>query len=274
MFGSKIDLFKKEWLDVVFAKKNKSYGAYELRQMNAANTSKSLLIASVVFILLFLAPKIYALIAGILPEPPPEKQTEVIMQSPPPIDEKVVTPPPVEPPPPKQNQVKFPPPIVKPDEQVRDEEPPKAEDLKVADPGQKTIEGDPNAEIVQIAAAGEGPKQAAVVEDNTIYNHVSMENPPMYPGGMQKFYDWVGSTLRYPAMATDNNIQGTVQVSFTIEKDGTLTDVKSEGRKLGYGMEEEAVRVLRLSKRWNVGMQNGKPVRVKYNIPLKFTMPQ
>ena len=274
MFGSKIDLFKKEWLDVVFAKKNKSYGAYELRQMNAANTSKSLLIASVVFILLFLAPKIYALIAGILPEPPPEKQTEVIMQSPPPIDEKVVTPPPVEPPPPKQDQVKFPPPIVKPDEQVRDEEPPKAEDLKVADPGQKTIEGDPNAEIVQIAAAGEGPKQAAVVEDNTIYNHVSMENPPMYPGGMDKFYAWVGSTLRYPAMATDNNIQGTVQVSFTIEKDGTLTDVKSEGRKLGYGMEEEAIRVLKLSKRWNVGMQNGKPVRVKYNIPLKFTMPQ
>ena len=274
MFGSKIDLFKKEWLDVVFAKKNKSYGAYELRQMNAANTSKSLLIASVVFILLFLAPKIYALIAGILPEPPPEKQTEVIMQSPPPIDEKVIPPPPVEPPPPKQDQVKFPPPIVKPDEQVRDEEPPKAEDLKVADPGQKTIEGDPNAEIVQIAAAGEGPKQAVVVEDNTIYNHVSMENPPMYPGGMQKFYDWVGSTLRYPAMATDNNIQGTVQVSFTIEKDGTLTDVNTEGRKLGYGMEEEAVRVLRLSKRWNVGMQNGKPVRVKYNIPLKFTMPQ
>ena len=274
MFGSKIDLFKKEWLDVVFAKKNKSYGAYELRQMNAANTSKSLLIASVVFILLFLAPKIYALIAGILPEPPPEKQTEVIMQSPPPIDEKVVPPPPVEPPPPKQDQVKFPPPIVKPDEQVRDEEPPKAEDLKVADPGQKTIEGDPSAEIVQIAAAGEGPKQAAVVEDNTIYNHVSMENPPMYPGGMQKFYDWVGSTLRYPAMANDNNIQGTVNVSFTIEKDGSLTDVKSEGRKLGYGMEEEAIRVLKLSKRWNVGMQNGKPVRVKYNIPLKFTMPQ
>ena len=274
MFGSKIDLFKKEWLDVVFAKKNKSYGAYELRQMNAANTSKSLLIASVVFILLFLAPKIYALIAGILPEPPPEKQIEVIMQSPPPIDEKVVPPPPVEPPPPKQDQVKFPPPIVKPDEQVRDEEPPKAEDLKVADPGQKTIEGDPSAEIVQIAAAGEGPKQAAVVEDNTIYNHVSMENPPMYPGGMDKFYAWVGSTLRYPAMANDNNIQGTVNVSFTIEKDGSLTDVKSEGRKLGYGMEEEAIRVLKLSKRWNVGMQNGKPVRVKYNIPLKFTMPQ
>jgi protein TonB len=274
MFGSKIDLLKKEWLDVVFAKKNKSYGAYELRQSSASNTTKSLLIASAVYILLFMAPKIYALIAGMVPEPPPEKQTEVIMQPPPPIDEKVIPPPPVEPPPPKQDQVKFPPPIVKPDEQVRDEEPPKAEDLKVADPGQKTIEGDPNAEIVQIAPVGEGPKQAVVVEDNTIYSHVSMENPPTYPGGIQKFYDWLGNTIRYPAMASENNIQGTVYVSFTIEKDGTLTDVKIDGRKLGYGLDEEATRVLKLSKRWNPGMQNSKPVRVKYNIPVKFSMPQ
>jgi len=274
MFGAKIDLFNKEWLDVVFAKKNKSYGAYELRQANAANTSKSLLIASAVFILLFMAPKIYALIAGLVPEKEPEKQTEVVMQSPPPLDEKVIPPPPVEPPPPKTDQVKFPPPIVKPDEEVRDEEPPKAEDLKVADPGQKTIEGDPTADIVQIAPAGEGPKQAKIVEDNTVYDHVSMENPPTYPGGIQKFYDWVGNTVKYPPMASENNVQGTVYITFTIEKDGSLTDVKVEGRKLGYGLDDEAVRVLKLSKRWNAGMQNGKPVRVKYNIPLKFTMPQ
>ncbi|RZK51570.1 MAG: energy transducer TonB, partial [Pedobacter sp.] len=108
MFGSKIDLFNKEWLDVVFAKKNKSYGAYELRQTSSWNTTKSLLIASTVFILLFLAPRIYALFSGMVPEPPPEKEVEVVIQSPPPIDPEVKTPPPVEPPPPKQDQVKFP----------------------------------------------------------------------------------------------------------------------------------------------------------------------
>lgn len=271
---SKIDLFKKEWLDLVFAKKNRSYGAYELRTQNGANTTKSLLIGASVFILLFLSPKIYSLFAGMVPEPPQEKMTEVVMQPPPPIDEKVQPPPPVEPPPPRTDQVKFPPPIVKPDEQVRDEEPPKAEDLKVADPGQKTIEGDPTADIVQIAPAGEGPKQAIVVEDNTIYNSVTMENPPTYPGGIQKFYDWLGSAIKYPPMANENNISGTVYASFTIERDGTLSDVKVEGRKLGYGLEEEAIRVLRMSKRWNPGMQNGRPVRVKYNIPVKFSMPQ
>ena len=273
MFGSKIDLFNKEWLDVVFAKKNKSYGAYELRQTNSSNTAKSLLIASAIFILLFLAPKIYALLSGILPEPPPEKVVEITMQPPPPINPEVKTPPPVEPPPPKQDQVKFPPPIVKPDNEVRDEEPPKMEDLKKADPGQKTMEGDPDAEIVQIAAAGEGPKQAAVVEDNTVYNFVSMENPPTYPGGMQKFYDFLGQNIKYPPMAQDQNIQGNVHVSFTVEKDGSITDAKVE-RKLGYGTDEEAIRVLRLAKRWNPGMQNGKPVRVKYNIPIKFSLAQ
>jgi protein TonB len=273
MFGSKIDLFKKEWLDVVFAKKNKSYGAYELRQTSSANTTKSLFIASVIFILLFLAPRIYALLAGILPEPPPEKVVEMVMQPPPPINPDVKTPPPVEPPPPKQDQVKFPPPIVKPDNEVRDEEPPRAEDLKKADPGQKTMEGDPEADIVQIATAGEGPKQAAVVEDNTVYNFVSMENPPTYPGGMDKFYKFLGDNIKYPPMAQDQNIQGNVHVSFTVEKDGSITDAKVE-RKLGYGTDEEAIRVLKLAKRWNPGMQNGKPVRVKYNIPIKFSLAQ
>jgi len=273
MFGSKIDLFNKEWLDVIFAKKNKNYGAYELRQTNAANTSKSLLIASAIFILLFLAPKIYALIAGILPEPPKEKVVEMVMQAPPPINPDVKTPPPVEPPPPKQDQIKFPPPIVKPDNEVRDEEPPKAEDLKKADPGQKTIEGDPSADIVQIAPAGEGPKQAAQVEDNTVYNFVSMENPPNYPGGIQKFYDYLTNNIKYPAMATEAGISGTLYLSFTVEKDGSVTDAKVD-RKVGYGMDEEAIRVLRASKRWNPGMQNGKPVRVKYNIPIKFNLQQ
>lgn len=270
---SKIDLFNKEWIDVVFAKKNKAYGAYELRQTNASNTTKSLFIASAIFIFLFLAPRLYALIKGLVPEPPPEKVTEVIMQAPPPINPEVQTPPPVEPPPPKQDQVKFPPPIVKPDNMVRDEQPPTVEDLKKADPGQKTIEGDPTAEPVQITAAGEGPKQAVVVEDNTVYNFVSMENPPAYPGGIEKFYKFLGDNIKYPPMAAENNIQGNVFVSFTVEKDGSLTDIKID-RKLGYGTDEEAVRVLKLSRRWNPGMQNGKPVRVKYNIPIKFSLQQ
>jgi protein TonB len=74
-------------------------------------------------------------------------------------------------------------------------------------------------------------------------------------------------------MATEAGISGTLYLSFTVEKDGSVTDAKVE-RKVGYGMDEEAIRVLRASKRWNPGMQNGKPVRVKYNIPIKFNLQQ
>ena len=255
MFGSKIDLFNKEWLDVVFAKKNKDYGAYELRKQNGANTSRALLFASAAFILLFLIPKIVTLIKGQLPEEEIVKQVEVV----------------VAPPPPKTDQIKFPPPIVKPDNQVRDEDPPQIEQLKAADPGQKTIEGDPGADIVVAGPVGEGPKQAAVVEDTKVYDFVSIETQPGFPGGMDKFYAYLHKAVRYPPMAQENNIQGKVFLSFVVEKDGSLTDIKVE-RKLGGGTDEEAIRVLKASPKWTPGIQNGKPVRVKYNIPISFTL--
>ena len=74
-------------------------------------------------------------------------------------------------------------------------------------------------------------------------------------------------------MAQENNIQGKVFLSFIVEKNGSLTDIKVE-RKLGYGTDEEAVRVLAASPKWVAGVQNGKFVRVKYNIPINFAMPQ
>lgn len=110
-------------------------------------------------------------------------------------------------------------------------------------------------------------------ENNTVYSFVSMETPPSYPGGIEKFYTFLNDNIKYPEVAKENNVQGNVFVSFTVEKDGSLSDIKID-RKLGYGTDEEAIRVLKLSRRWNPGMQNGKPVRVKYNIPIRFSPKQ
>jgi protein TonB len=271
MFGSKIDLLKTEWLDVVFANKNKKYGAYELRKSSSAITARALLIASAAFVLLFITPKILSVIKGKLPEDNEVKQVEVTVAPPPPVNPETPPPPPVEPPPPKQDQIKFPPPIVKPDNEVIDKEPVQIEDLKKADPGQKTIEGDPTADIVIAGPVGDGPKQAAVVEDTKVYDFVSIETQPGFPGGMDKFYAYLKKAVRYPAMAQENNIQGKVFLSFVVEKNGDLTDIKVE-RKLGGGTDEEAIRVLKNSPKWTPGIQNGKPVRVKYNIPISFTL--
>ncbi|ACU06278.1 hypothetical protein [Pedobacter heparinus] len=78
MFGSKIDLLKTEWLDVVFAHKNKKYGAYELRKESSAITTRALFIASAIFVLVFIAPKILSVIKGKLPEDNEVKQVEVV----------------------------------------------------------------------------------------------------------------------------------------------------------------------------------------------------
>ncbi|MDQ7949351.1 MAG: TonB family protein [Pedobacter sp.] len=108
-------------------------------------------------------------------------------------------------------------------------------------------------------------------EANKVYSFVALEQPPTYPGGIAKFYEFLGKNMKYPTAAIDNEIQGNVHLSFTVEKDGSLTDLKVE-RKLGFGTDEEALRVVKLAKRWNPGLQNGKPVRVKYNIPVKFSL--
>jgi len=122
-------------------------------------------------------------------------------------------------------------------------------------------------QLQNLIIIGYSPKSEET--DRTLYNFVSIANPPTYPGGMEQFYKFLGNNIKYPSAAIDNEIQGNVHVSFIVEKDGSLTDLKVE-RKLGFGTDEEALRVLKMAKRWNPGIQNGRPVRVKYNVPIRF----
>lgn len=271
MLGSKLDLFKPEWLDVVFQGRNKAYGAYELRKENPRTTSKAVLIGGLLFIIAITSPLVIRYISGILPEEEKFKETEVVLAPPPPIDEKELPPPPPEPPKPKLDQVRFPPPVVVPAEEVRDEEPPTVEELKVADPGQKTIEGDPNAEIKIDEPVGEAPKEAEVTEDNSVKDFASVEVLPEPPGGMAGWSKYLGKNLKYPPIARENNISGRVFVSFVVEKNGNLTDIKVM-RGVGGGCDEEAVRVLKNAPAWKPGIQNGRPVRVAYTMPIVFQL--
>jgi protein TonB len=267
MLGSKLDIFKPEWLEVVFAGRNKAYGAYELRKENPKTTSRALLVGSVLFVVAVTAPLVIRYIAGILPDDTEQfKQTEVVLAAPPPID-KDTPPPPPEPPKPKVDQVRFPPPVVVPAEQVRDEEPPTVQELKVADPGQKTIEGDPNAEVRIDEPVG----NSDVVEDNSIVDFASVEVMPEFPGGQAGWGKYLQKNMKYPPIARENNITGRVIVSFVVEKNGDLTDIKVL-RGIGGGCDEEAVRVLKSAPAWKPGVQNGRNVRVAYTMPIFFQL--
>lgn len=109
------------------------------------------------------------------------------------------------------------------------------------------------------------------VEDVKVYDFVSVDRQPSFPGGMANFYTYIKNSVKYPKEAYTNKIEGKVFLSFVVEKDGKLTDVKVE-RTLGYGTDEEATRVLRESPKWDPGILNRTPVRVKFNIPISFSL--
>lgn len=91
-----------------------------------------------------------------------------------------------------------------------------------------------------------------------------IEKQPEYPGGILEFYKFVGKNFKTPAEA---KIEGKVLLEFMIEKDGSLSEFKIV-KDLGFGIGDEAIRVLKLSPKWNPGLANGKPVRVQYNLPI------
>jgi protein TonB len=108
-----------------------------------------------------------------------------------------------------------------------------------------------------------------VVEEAPIFTVV--ESMPEFPGGMQELYTFLGNNIKYPVMAKESGIQGKVYVTFVVEVDGSITDVRVL-RGIGGGCDEEAVRVVQNMPKWTPGKQRGKPVRVQYNLPVRFTL--
>ncbi len=94
---------------------------------------------------------------------------------------------------------------------------------------------------------------------------------PRFPGGAPGIGELLGANLVYPKQASRNGTQGRVIVTFIIEKDGHLTDIKV-ARGIGDGCDEEAVRVIKLSPNWKPGYLSGIPVRVAFSVPVSFTM--
>jgi protein TonB len=94
---------------------------------------------------------------------------------------------------------------------------------------------------------------------------------PEFPGGKEALFAYIGKNLKYPEQAVEEGVEGVVFVTFVVEADGKITGVKVL-RGIGFGCEEEAVRVVRGMPNWTPGKQLGKPVRVKYNLPIRYKL--
>ncbi|SKB46200.1 BlaR1 peptidase M56 [Sphingobacterium nematocida] len=104
---------------------------------------------------------------------------------------------------------------------------------------------------------------------NEVFTEV--ENAPKPPEGMAVFRKWIGDNYQYPSGAIDAGVKGTIRVQFIVEKDGSLSNVKST-EDLGYGTGEAAVHLLSNAPKWIPGVQNGRTVRVEYELPIRLDL--
>lgn len=107
------------------------------------------------------------------------------------------------------------------------------------------------------------------VEEAEIFTVV--ESMPEFPGGQIAMMKYLNKNMEYPQMARESGIHGRVYVTFVVETDGRVTDIRIL-RGIGGGCDEEAVRVVENMPKWTAGKQRGKPVRVQFNLPIIFTL--
>jgi protein TonB len=165
-----------------------------------------------------------------------------------PITEQKVKPPP--PPPPKQvTQIKI----------VED-------DVDVDEDIDLDVEADDETIVEEYIPPEEEEED---IREDEIFTVV--ESMPEFPGGMGALMKYLAENIKYPPLAKESGIQGRVFINFVVEPNGAISNVKVL-RGIGGGCDEEAVRVVEAMPKWKAGMQRGKPVRVSYNLPVKFTL--
>jgi len=258
----KLDLLNNHWLEIVFEGRNKRYGAYDLRKSITKSTTRAFIIGTIVFAILVSIPTIMRMIPDAQEDTTLDQKITAVKMPPKQEKPKENLPPPP-PPPPKVDQVKFVKPVVAKAEEVV-EEIAVVKDLKDKNIGKETIKGDPDAELT-VEPVGTGVA-AVVEEDNTVYNTAGIEVKPDFPGGMDKFNQFVAKNYQTPE---EEGLKGKVYVTFVVEKDGSLTDIKVL-RDIGYGTGKEAIRVLNKCPKWTPGEQNGKKVRCTFSLPISI----
>ncbi len=255
--------------ELVFADRNKEYGAYQLRKNYNRYYTIALSITMGILVVGFGVPKIVSAFQEKMEEVE-NVDIQLTDLEPPPVDkdEPEPPPPPPPPPPPAQEMVKFIPPVVV-DEPIV-EEVVTQEELKETEAGEKTQEGTGD-DVVIIPEEGtgdqviEGPKEVSPF--------ISVEQMPEFKGGEGAMMKFIAENLEYPQAAKDASIEGRVHLKFTVTADGSIKDIVVLNKdKLGYGCEEAAIAVIRKMPKWTPGRQNGQPVPVYFNIPIRFRL--
>lgn len=273
---SKIDLIDNSWVDLVFEGKNHSYGAYRLRKNTGKRNLASIIIVLVAIVVIMAAvwakiaienamPKKVAITTDVeLSQLAKKKGAKVERKEPVKIEmeQKVVEK--------VKSSVKFTAPVIKKDEDVAPED-----ELKSQDDLAKTAVAIGSFDVKgNDEAAGEVLKAKEVIaQEKPVEEKVFdvVEQMPQFPGGDAALFEYLSTHIKYPTIAEENGVQGRVIVTFVVERDGSITDVKVV-KSVDPSLDKEASRVVAGMPKWIPGKQNGSAVRVKYTVPVTFRL--
>ena len=251
--------------DVVFANRNKDYGAYRIRQEHHRVMVMAFGSALAFAAALAAIPHLLHRTIVEIPSPPPPDDGGIIFDIPP--DEEKVIQPPVQPPPTGPDDV-LDPNLVK-DIVIDSSASTKFDTVQTVklDPGlaatSAATEPTPNGPIVQTT----GTSAKTTTSDPP--TGMIADTQPEYPGGDRALYAYLDRETDYPEIALIGHVEGVVYVGFVVDIDGSLTDV-SVLRGVSEELDAEALRVVKRMKKWKPGTYHGQPVRVRFRLPIRF----
>ncbi|MFV7236889.1 energy transducer TonB [Flavobacterium sp. ZB4R12] len=273
---SKLSIYETRWIDLVFQYRNKEYGAYQLRQKSTKTSIMALFMGT---LLLTSALSIPVILNYFNPENRITLAIPEFTNTPVQITDII------------PNQIQEIKKVVLPEIKTQDTETPVQSD-QLVNPiivqaqlaNQDIAKNTQNTNITNsitdgMATIGINPSSTSgtgtatdtpIDPGNTIVASITLDKLPEFPGGINKFYTYVGNNFEKPDIDSGSTIR--VYVSFVIEKDGSMTDIQVK-RDPGYGLGKEAIRVLKsLKTKWSPGMIGSKPVRTAYNLPITVQM--
>ncbi len=246
--------------DIVFENRNKEYGAYDLRKRYSKRGTIALAVSLLVILIAVGAP----LIASIMKQRAYNKlleQTSTIELEKIKVERDEIAPPPPPPPPPSVKEVKFVAPKIV-DTLTKEEV-----DLGTMD----ELSAGVNTAPVDTAA-----KEIVIVEDEEpiveeVFESYNIQEKPAFPGGEAELMKYIAQNVKYPVVAQENGIEGTVYIRFVVTKSGAVgeTQIMKSADPL---LDEEALRVVKSLPRWTPGKNNGNPVNVWFIVPIKFKL--
>ncbi len=279
---AKIDLYDPKWVEMVFADKNKSYGAYVLRKGTSGRNVKALVILIIVAALVGggLAYKVHqnkldAEHQAYLEQLELQKLQDAAKKE---KKEEVKVQPKVEPKkeiPEVRESQKFTAPVIKKDDLVKEENTLKAMDELEKDKAVSNVdqEGtkDRTMEAIRNDIKVDPEPKAEVKQEVATKVFDVVEQMPSFPGGNGALMKYLSSNIKYPTIAEENGVQGKVIVQFVVGRDGSISGAKVV-KSVDPSLDKEAIRVVKSMPKWIPGKQNGQSVNVKYTLPVTFQL--